>query len=148
MFLKIIIKFLIFILLITTNSFAKDGFGEVKFTNQSFQNFLAYLRGDGNPNATGVMQTSGKPTGFAINQKGNVTFYYYCPKKYGDNCMPGGHIRAQNDCTKRSEKRGLGRCFVFAKGRLIKWDSANVKIPKKVTASQVREIFKENGWLD
>ena len=134
------------VLLITPKSFAKDGFGEVKFTSQSYQNFLAYLRGDGNPTASGVMMTSGLPTGFAINQKGNNTYYYYCPKKYGDNCMPGGHIRAQNDCTKRSKKRGNGRCFVFAKGRVIVWDSANIKIPKRVTVEQIREIFKKNGW--
>ena len=65
------------VLLITPKSFAKDGFGEVKFTSQSYQNFLAYLRGDGNPTASGVMMTSGLPTGFAINQKGNNTYYYY-----------------------------------------------------------------------
>ena len=143
-------KFVFFILLnlILTSqaSFAKDGFGEVKFTSQSYQNFLAYLRGDGNPTATGVMMTSGKPTGFAINQKGNKTFYFYCPKKYGDNCMPGGHMRAQTECSNQSKKRGDGRCFVFAKGRVIVWDSANIKIPKKVTVEQIREIFKENGW--
>jgi hypothetical protein len=147
MIFKIIFKLLILIFLITTNSFAKDGFGELKFTNQSFQNFLAYLRGDGDPNATGVMMTSGKPLGFAINQKGNNSHYFYCPKKWGDNCYPA-HIEAQNKCTTKSKKRGDGRCFVFAKGRVIKWDSANIRIPKKVTASQVREIFKENGWLD
>ena len=134
------------ILLITPKSFAKDGFGEIKFTSNSYQNFLSYLRGDGNPAATGVMMTSGKPMGFAINQKGNNTFYIYCPKKYGDNCMTGGHMKAQNDCTNRSKKRGDGRCFVFAKGRVILWDSVNIKIPRKVTVEQVREIFKENGW--
>jgi len=36
--------------------------------------------------------------------------------------------------------------FVFAKGRVIVWDSANIKIPKRVTVEVTREIFKENGW--
>ena len=134
------------ILLITPKSFAKDGFGEVKFTSNSYQNFLSYLRGDGNPAATGVMMTSGKPMGFAINQKGNNTFYMYCPKKYGDNCYNDGHIKAQSECTNRSKKKSDGRCFVFAKGRVILWDSVNIKIPRKVTVEQVREIFKENDW--
>ena len=134
------------ILLITPKSFAKDGFGEIKFTNNSYQNFLSYLRGDGNPAATGVMMTSGKPMGFAINQKGNNTFYMYCPKKYGDNCYNDGHIKAQSKCTNISKKKSDGRCFVFAKGRVILWDSVNIKIPKKVTVEQIREIFKENGW--
>ncbi len=144
---RILTFLFIFSLLFNSNTSAKDGFGELKFTQQSFSFFLDYLRGDGDPNATGVMMTSGMPTGFAINQKGNYSYYYYCPKKYGDNCMPMGHIRAQNDCTKRSKKRGDGRCFVFAKGRKIVWDSANIKIPKRVTPNQVRDIFKENGWL-
>ena len=93
------------LILTSQTSFAKDGFGEVKFSSQSYQNFLAYLRGDGDPTATGVMMTSGKPLGFAINQKGNNSYYYYCPKKYGDNCMPGGHINAQNDCSNKSKKK-------------------------------------------
>ena len=143
---KFFLKIIILILLFVPNANSKDGFGEVKFTSQSYQNFLAYLRGDGDPAATGVMMTSGKPLGFAINQKGNNSYYYYCPKKYGDNCMPGAHITAQNDCSKKSKKSGNGRCFVFAKGRVIVWDSANIKIPRKVTVEQVREIFKENGW--
>ena len=143
---KFIIKLILISIILFSNAIAKDGFGEVKFTSQSYQNFLAYLRGDGDPNAYGVMMTSGKPLGFAINQKGNNTFYFYCPKKYGDNCMPGAHMQAQNKCTIASKKRGLGRCFVFAKGRVIVWDSANIKIPKRVTVEEIREIFKENGW--
>mgnify|MGYP001452392038 FL=1 len=143
---KLLIKTILISVILFSNAVAKDGFGEVKFTSQSFENFLAYLRGDGDQNAQGVMMSSGMPLGFAINQKGNNTFYYYCPKKYGDNCMPNAHMMAQNKCTNRSKKRGDGRCFVFAKGRKIVWDSANIKIPKKVTVDQVREIFKENGW--
>ena len=143
---KIFIKFFLISIIFFSNSYAKNGSGEVKFTSQSYQNFLAYLRGDGDPTATGVMMTSGMPTGFAVNQKGNNSYYYYCPKKYGDNCMPGGHIRAQNDCTKFSKKRGGGRCFVFAKGRVIIWDDTNIKIPKRVTVEEIRKIFKENGW--
>ena len=143
---KIVLKIIFIFLISFSNSYSKNGTGEVKFSSQSYQYFLAYLRGDGNPTATGVMMTSGKPTGFAINQKGNNTFYYYCPKKYGDNCMPGGHIKAQSDCSNRSKKRGDGRCFVFAKGRVIVWDNKNIKIPKRVTVESIREIFKENGW--
>ena len=145
---KFIVYSFIFSLFLNSNAFTKDGFGELKFTQQSFQAFLEYLRGDGDPNAPGVMMTSGTPLGFAINQKGNNTFFYYCPKKYAGDCMPRAEIDAQNKCTKKSKKRGDGRCFVFAKGRKIVWDSANLKIPKRVTPSQVREIFKENGWLD
>lgn len=142
-----LILIFIFSFLLNSNSSAKDGFGDLKFTNQSFQNFLAYFRGDGDPNASGVMMTSGTPVGFAINQKGNYSFYVYCPKKYGGDCWPRGEIVAQTECTKGSKKSGNDRCFVFAKGRKIVWDSANIKIPKRITPSQIREIFTENGWL-
>ena len=64
-------------MILSGNAYSKDGSGDLRFTSQSFNNFLAYLRGDGDPNAYGVMMTSGKPLGFAINQKGNNTFYYY-----------------------------------------------------------------------
>ena len=68
---KLIIKLILISIILFSNAIAKDGFGEVKFTSNSYQNFLAYLRGDGDPNAYGVMMTSGKPLGFAINQEGN-----------------------------------------------------------------------------
>ena len=145
---KVIIKLLLLISLFIPSAYSKDGFGDVKFTYTSFQNFLSYLRGDGDPNAGGVMQTSGMPLGFAINQKGNVSWYFYCPKKFGDNCMPGAHINAQNGCSKEAKRRSEDRCYVFAKKRVIVWDNANVKIPRKVTVEQVKEIFKENGWYE
>jgi len=145
---KVIIKLLLLISLFIPSAYSKDGFGDVKFTYTSFQNFLSYLRGDGDPNAGGVMQTSGMPLGFAINQKGNVSWYFYCPKKFGDNCMPGAHINAQNGCSKEAKRRSEDRCYVFAKKRVIVWDNANVKIPRKVTVKQVKEIFKENGWYE
>ena len=119
------------ILLITPKSFAKDGFGEVKFSSQSYQSFLAYLRGDGDPAASGVMMTSGKPIGFAINQKGNNSFYIYCPKKYGDNCAPGGHIEAQNRCTTNSKKKVMGDVLFLQKVELYFGIVLILKSPKK-----------------
>ena len=142
---KKLLEIVALVLLLSHPTQAKEGHGDLRFTSRAFNNFLAYLRGDGS-DIGGVMMSSGMPIGFAINQKGNNTYYMYCPKKFGDNCMPGGHMTAQSRCTTSSKKKGDGRCFVFAKGRVILWDSVNIKIPKKVTVEQVREIFKENGW--
>ena len=143
-------KFLAIVLLfffININSHAKNGLGPIKFTSSSYQAFVEYLTGEYVPNQKGVLQgKGGKPLGFAINQKGNQTFFYYCPRKYGDNCMDGAWVEAQNKCTKRSKDRGNGRCFVFAKGRKIVWDSVNIKIPRKPTNEQLKEIFAKNGW--
>ena len=119
---KKLLEIIVLVLFLSGNAYSKDGTGDLRFTSKSFNNFLAYLRGDG-LDIGGVMMSSGMPIGFAINQKGNNTFYNYCPKKYGDNCMPGGHMDAQSRCTNRSKKSGEGRCFVFAKGRKIVWDS-------------------------
>ena len=44
---KLLIKTILISVILFSNAIAKDGFGEVKFTSQSFENFLAYLRGDG-----------------------------------------------------------------------------------------------------
>ena len=143
-------KFLAIVLLfffININSYAKNGLGPIKFTSSSYQAFVEYLTGEYVPTHKGVLQgKGGKPLGFAINQKGNQTFFYYCPRKYGDNCMDGAWVEAQNKCTKRSKDRGNGRCFVFAKGRKIVWDSVNIKIPRKPTNEQLKEIFAKNGW--
>ena len=93
------------------------------------------------------MMTSGMPIGFAINQKGNNTYYIYCPKKFGDNCMPGGHMTAQSRCTINSKKRGNVEMTLFLqKVELYFGIVLILKLARKVTAEQVREIFKENGW--
>ena len=132
-------------LLLSGNAQAKNGYGELRFTSQSFNHFLAYLRGDGKDTG-GVMMSSGMPIGFAINQKGNNTFYYYCPKKYGDNCMTGGEIKAQNACSNKSKKKNQGRCFVFSKGRHIVWDGTYLKIKQKPTVQSIKDLFIKQGW--
>jgi len=143
-------KFLAIVLLfffININSHAKNGLVHIKFTSSSYQAFVEYLTGEYVPTQQGALQgKGGKPLGFAINQEGNTTFFYYCPRKFGDNCMDGAWMNAQNKCTKRSKDRGNGRCFVFAKGRKIVWDSVNIKIPRKPTNEQLKEIFAKNGW--
>ena len=144
---KIIIYIFICFFSLTFNLFAKDGFGALKFTSYSYGSFVEYLTGEYTPTQTGVLQgKGGRPLGFAINQEGDLTHFYYCPRKYGDSCMPGAHMDAQNKCTQRSKKQGKGRCFVFAKGRVIVWDGVNIKIPRKPTAEQISQIFEENGW--
>jgi len=144
---KKLLEIIFLILLLNSNVYSKDGLGPIKFTSSSYQAFVEYLTGEYVPFQKGVLQgKGGKPLGFAINQEGNTSNFYYCPRKYGDNCMDGAWMDAQNKCTKRSKDRGNGRCFVFAKGRKIVWDSVNIKLPKKPTNEQLKEIFAKNGW--
>ena len=137
---------IIFFFLINVNniSLATSGSGELKFSSSSFNNFLAYMRGDGNPSGE-VGKKKGTPLGFAINEKGNYSYYFYCPMKFGDNCYPG-HMEAMNACSKASKARGTGRCYVFAKARKIVWDSKNIKLRRKFDEQAIRKIFQENNW--
>ena len=144
---KKLLEIIVLVLLLSGNAYSKDGVGPIKFTSSCYQAFVEYLTGEYVPTQQGALQgKGGKPLGFAINQEGNTTFFYYCPRKFGDNCMDGAWMDAQNKCTKRSKDRGNGRCFVFAKGRKIVWDSVNIKIPRKPTNEQKKEIFAKNGW--
>jgi hypothetical protein len=142
---KKLLEIVALVLLLSHPTQAKEGHGDLRFTSRAFNNFLAYLRGDGS-DIGGVMMSSGMPIGFAINQKGNNTFYMYCPKKYGDNCMPGGHMTAQSRCTTNSKKKSDGRCFVFAKKRHIVWDGIYLKIKKNPSKDEIRKIFAKYGW--
>ena len=139
---KFIIKVILIFCFLISNSNSKDGAGDLKFTSGNFNHFIDYLKGDGD------LMSGGKPLAFAINQAGNQSWYFYCPKKYGDNCMPGSAIKAQNKCTIASRKRGGERCFVFTKGRFIVWDDKNIKIKRKTSYDEIKKIFKENGWYD
>jgi hypothetical protein len=142
-----ILRIALLSLILSVNAHAKDGFGPIKFTSSSYQSFIEYITGEYVPNQTGVLQgKGGMPLGFAINQEGDTVSFYYCPRKFGDNCKGGAWMDAQNMCTKRSKKKGKGRCFVFAKGRKIVWDSVSIKIPKKPTNEQFKEIFAKNDW--
>ena len=134
------------ILFLSVNSQAKDGFGPVKFSTHNYNAFISYLTGDyKSQDHSGLLKnTGGNPDGFAINQAGTVAFFYYCPR--GSECMATGTIDAQNACTQKSKKQGGERCFVFAKRRVIVWDSTYIKIPKKITKDQINEIFEKNGW--
>ena len=142
-----ILRIVLLSLILSVNAHAKDGFGPIKFTSSSYQSFIEYITGEYVPFQKGALQgKGGMPLGFAINQEGDTTSFYYCPRKFGDNCMGGAWMDAQNKCTKRSKDKGKGRCFVFAKGRKIVWDSVNIKIPRKPTNEEFKEIFAKNGW--
>tara|TARA_E500000178_G_scaffold323246_1_gene348645 strand:+ start:477 stop:1094 length:618 start_codon:yes stop_codon:yes gene_type:complete len=129
---------------INSISLATTGSGPLKFSSYNFNEFLAYMRGDGNSKGE-VGKKRGTPLAFAINEAGNYSFYYYCPMKYGDNCYPSS-MEAMNECTKRSKARGSGRCYVFAKARKIVWDSKNIRLKRKFDEEAIIRIFQENNW--
>lgn len=137
--------FIFIIINFKNNSLATSGSGELKFSPEQFNSFLAYMRGDGDSKGE-VGKRRGTPLAFAINTSGNYSFYYYCPMKWAGSCYPGD-MAAMRECTKISKKRGSGRCYVFAKKRKIVWDSKNIKLRAKFDEDAIRRVFKENNWF-
>ena len=119
------------------------GSGPLKFSSDTFDWFLAYMRGDGNPRGE-VGRKKGTPGMFAVNKEGTYSFYYYCPIKFSGNCIFGTEVI--HDCTKQSKKRGYGRCYLFAKQRKIVWDGKNIRLPRKFDEAYIESVLKENGW--
>ena len=143
---KLIKVILIFFIISSFSNYAHSsgGTGPLKFTN--IENFLAYMRGDGNSEGE-VGKKRGTPWHFAVNQEGTYSFYVYCPIKFGGNCVTD-HGMVMRECTKRSKAKGYGRCYLFAKQRKIVWDGKNIRLPRKFDQAYIESVFKENGWLD
>ena len=130
---------------------AKDGSGDLKFSEGTLNNFLSYLGGEGVKNKGPWMDT-GEPTVFAVSQSGKYSYYYYCPKEYIVKYGGCEHLNAvigpaQNECKKYAKESGSSeRCFIFAKKRKIVWDSMNYKFPKKLSSDIVKKKLIELGF--
>ena len=145
-----LIKFIVcFALIFNLNNKAEalSGIGPIKFSNQTMDSFFAYLRGDGNPRGD-VGVRKGSPLSFAINPEGKVSYYYYCPLKFGSGACKSADTEAVSACSKRSKARGYGRCKLFARGYKVVWGGANIKFSRKFDEQVVRTIFQQNGWYE
>ena len=121
-----------------------SGSGPLKFGGDTFDWFLAYMRGDGDSKGE-VGKKKGTPGMFAVNQEGQWSYYMYCPIKYNGNCrFEIGKVIQR--CTKQSKERGQGRCYLFANQRKIVWDGKNIRLPRKFDEAYIESVFKENGW--
>ena len=133
------------IFIINNKADALSGVGPLKFNNQIYDLFLAYLRGDGQTTGE-VGFKKGTPGSFAVNPEGTEAFYTYCPVRYS-GCRPTLGKTVQR-CSKRSKAIGGSKCKLFAKGKKIVWDGKNIKFSGKFDAQVVRAVFKENGWYE
>ena len=143
-------KFLIcFVLVFNINNKAEaiTGIGPVKFNNYSMDQFFAYLRGDGNPRGE-VGKKKGSPLSFAINPEGTVSYWYYCPLKFGSGACKSADTEAVSACSKRSKAQGYGRCRLFARGYKVVWGGANIKFSRKFDEQVIRTVFQQNGWYE
>lgn len=139
---------ILFIIFVITNfsntAHPLSGSGPVKFSKEDFENFLAYMRGDGSKYGE-VGKKKGTPGMFAVNQEGKWSYYMYCPIKYNGNCrFEVGKVIHR--CTKLSKQRGYRRCYLFANQRKIVWGGKNIRLPRKYNQTYIENVFKENGW--
>ena len=143
-----LIKFIIcFVLILNLNNNAKalSGVGPVSFKKETFEWFLAYLRGDGE--TTGEIGfRKGFPGSFAVNPEGTWSHYGYCPLKYGSGGCRIDHGLIVQACSKGSKANGGSKCKLFAKGYRVVWGGANIKFSRKFDEQVVRTTFQQNGW--
>ena len=77
---KLFILTVFFLLNLSSYSHSSSGSGPLKLIKIDYENFLSYMRGDGNSKGE-VGKKKGTPWFFAINQEGKYSYYVYCPIK-------------------------------------------------------------------
>ena len=124
----------------------------MKLIEPIFKGFVRYIIGDDRNKDYAKGMDKGKPIIFAVTQSGKYSWSYYCPKdymrKYGGCGIASQHISdVQRDCRKNAKKSGSNeRCYIFAKGYKIVWNSVNHKLPRDATPAVIEETLKELGF--
>ena len=146
---KLLISIIFSILLLTNNSFAKWGKGELKLTQDVMEVVLMYMYGAGSKKYSGSAKRTHNPTIMAVSADGTSTMYSFCPIEYHDGCLPPNTGRIIKACEKYSNG---SPCFIFAKKRRIVWKNGGpkVKIKKKDLKSPyvVAKKIQEAGFYD
>ena len=94
----------------------------------------------------------GKPVIFAVSTSGKHSASFYCPSKYVQKYGGCGAISRhigpiQRDCKKYAKKKGSKeRCYIFAKGYKIVWNSVNYKLPRDATPAVIEKVLRELGF--
>ena len=146
---KLIISIIFSILLLTNNSYAKYGKGELKLTQETMEVVMMYMYGAGNTKYSGAGKRTHNPTMMAVSEDGTSYMYTYCPIEYHDGCLPPNTGRLIKSCEKYSNG---SPCFIFAKKRRIVWKNGGpkVKIKKKDLKSPfvVAKKIQDAGFYD
>ena len=146
---RLLITTILLIFLLTNNTFAKWGKGELKLTQETMEVVMMYMYGAGNTNYSGAGKRTHNPTMMAISASGTSYMYEYCPIEYHDGCLPPNSGSLIKACEKYSNG---SPCFIFAKKRSIVWKNggSKVKIKKKDLKSPyvVAKKIKDAGFYD
>ena len=140
-FMKKILGIIFLSLLLNSNTHAasKWGKGELQLNDFVVENFIRYLRGN----------ASKTPFLFASSISGSGFQYYYC--SFGAACQ-GGHGQILQECSRYSNDE---ECFLFARGRTIKWKNGInpgkgkiSKISKKLSDTEIKAKLTEMGFYN
>ena len=137
-----IIQFLFFFNISNAGTWGK---GELKLSKDTMEHLMMYLYGAGQTKY-GYGKSKNKPTIFVVSEKGNWSYYQYCPHT---QCLDANQPRAIKLCEKGS--RG-SPCYVMALKRRIVWKNGNKKLRIKKSLlknpSSVALAIKEAGFYD
>ena len=103
---KLLIIFF-FLLISNQNSFAFNGFGELKLSDRVINNFQQYLN-------------FRKPTTFWVTEDGSGSYGWRCPHS---RCVATGSSDEKNKCERAYGKK----CAIFAQRRSVKWKNETTK---------------------
>tara|TARA_B100001093_G_scaffold63994_1_gene53894 strand:+ start:1295 stop:2119 length:825 start_codon:yes stop_codon:yes gene_type:complete len=139
LFVKILtIALLIIVSFGNAHAASKWGKGELQLSDFVVEKFIEYIRGN----------ASKTPYKFAVSISGNGYNYYYCSS--GSACQ-GGDGQILQECSRYSNDE---KCFLFARGRTIKWKNGiNLgkgkasKVSGKWSDAEIRERLTELGFL-
>ena len=71
-----------FSILLTNNSYAKTGKGELKLDKATMEFLMMYMYGAGNTKYSGAGKRTHNPTIFLVSEDGTWSYYSYCPIEY------------------------------------------------------------------
>ena len=145
---RLILIILISILL-SSQSFAKTGKGEIKLSQDTMEFLIMYMYGAGNKKYSGNAKRTHDPTIMAVSEDGRSSYYSYCPAEYHYGCTPPNSYKIIKGCEKYSNG---SPCFIFAKKRRIVWKNGGekVKIKRKDLKSPyvVAKKIQDGGFYD
>lgn len=138
-------------LLLSNQSFAKTGKGQVKLSKNTMEFLIMYMYGAGSEKYSGDAKRKNDPDIMAVSKDGRSVYYYYCPAQYrAHGCDQTGIV---GSVIKGCEAYSNGSpCFIFAKKRRIVWKNGGPKVSIKnkdlKSPYVVAKKIQEGGFYD
>lgn len=141
-----LVTFLVFFL-ISNNTFAKSGKGEMKLHKKTLEQFLNYVFAEQTDST--IENVRANPLVFSVDENGWSSMYYYCNF---NQCLDSNvEHQAKLKCQKNSNHTP---CWTFARKKRIVWKNSknkknlNLAPYMKQGRLYVAKIIQEKGFYD